>query len=139
VIDDLISKAMPEVVANIPGQLSTFFDTLNGLVGLFNAILYAMDPALLALYHQMWQEYRERRNGNFNDNNLEMSAPEQSDSNVEIRTEGSKPRFFNAKGFKNGRTRGNSTALTNGITIRVEVQTDRDNDIDRLQHYLVGL
>jgi hypothetical protein len=131
---------MPDIVENIPGQLSTFFDSLNGLVGLFNAFLYAMDPALLALYHQMWQQYREKRNGNSN-SNLEMTTTERSDSNVEIRTEGSKPKFFtsfNAKGSRNGRARGNSV-LTNGITIRVEVQTDRDKDIDRLQNYLVGL
>lgn len=130
---------MPSIVENIPGELSTFFDSLNGLVGLFNAFLYSLDPALLALYHQMWQEYREKRSGNRT--NLEMTATERSESNVEIRTEGLKSKFFtpfNAKGSRNGRTGGN-LVLTNAITIRVEVQTDRDNDIDRLQNYLVGL
>ncbi|KIM30015.1 hypothetical protein M408DRAFT_22441 [Serendipita vermifera MAFF 305830] len=57
---DLITKVSPTAAANIPDSLNTAFDTLNGLVGLFNAILYAMDPALLALYHQMRMARREK-------------------------------------------------------------------------------
>ena len=53
VIIDLITKVSPDTAANIPDSVSTAFDTINGLVGLFNAVLYAMDPVLLALYHQI--------------------------------------------------------------------------------------
>ena len=124
-------------IENIPGELSTFFDSLNGLVGLFNAVLYAMDPALLALYHQMWQKHQEQKNGN----NLEMTAAKHSDSTVEIRTEGSHSKFFglfNPRRSRRG-TGGVNSVLTNAVTIRVEVQTDRDDNIERLQNYLVGL
>lgn len=65
VIIDLITKVSPATAAEIPDNVSTAFDTINGLVGMFNAILYAMDPALLALYHQIRMARRERRtNGN---------------------------------------------------------------------------
>ena len=81
VIIDLITKMSPTTAANIPDSLSTFFDTLNGLVGLLNAILYAMDPALLALYHQIRIARREKaqlygRNGAAarHGGNVEMDA-----------------------------------------------------------------
>ncbi|KIM26987.1 hypothetical protein M408DRAFT_330344 [Serendipita vermifera MAFF 305830] len=139
VIDDLISKAMPWAIAGIPGQLSTFFDSLNGLVGLFNAILYAMDPALLALYHQMWQDYQERKH----DSNLELGTADQGgDGNVEVRTEAKKPRFavpFSPGTSRHSHRTTSGSVVAGGIMIRVEVQADWDNDIDRLQDYLVGL
>jgi len=61
VVIDLITKVSPDAAANIPDSLSTAFDTINGLVGLFNALLYALDPALLALYYQIRMARRERR------------------------------------------------------------------------------
>ncbi|PVG02354.1 hypothetical protein CPB86DRAFT_811450 [Serendipita vermifera] len=64
VIDDLLIKAIPSRGPDIPGVLSTCFDSLNGLIGLMNAILYALDPALLALYHQIKVERQERKKRN---------------------------------------------------------------------------
>ncbi|KAG8831897.1 hypothetical protein FRC17_002392, partial [Serendipita sp. 399] len=61
VVTDLITKVSPATAAHIPDQVSTMFDTLNGLVGIFNAILFALDPALLALYHQMQLQRKERK------------------------------------------------------------------------------
>ncbi|KAG8858634.1 hypothetical protein FRB91_009510 [Serendipita sp. 411] len=61
VILDLITKVSPATAANIPDQVSTMFDTLNGLVGIFNAVLFSLDPALLALYHQMKLQRKERK------------------------------------------------------------------------------
>jgi hypothetical protein len=60
VVQDVIAKTYPDTAALIPDRVSTMFDTLNGLVGLFNAILFALDPALLALYHLMRTRKRER-------------------------------------------------------------------------------
>lgn len=50
VIQDILSKANPKVAAKVPDRVTTMFDSLNGLLGLFNAILFSIDPALLTLY-----------------------------------------------------------------------------------------
>ncbi|CAG7853086.1 SubName: Full=Uncharacterized protein {ECO:0000313/EMBL:CCA70837.1} [Serendipita indica DSM 11827] len=61
VIQDFLSKVSPQTAAGVPDSVTTMLDTLNGLVGLFNAILFSLDPALLALYHQMRMERREKK------------------------------------------------------------------------------
>jgi hypothetical protein len=61
VIQDLFGKVDPVAGSRVPDAVSTLLNTLNGLVGLFNAILYALDPALLTLYQMMKNERRERR------------------------------------------------------------------------------
>ncbi|CAG7853085.1 SubName: Full=Uncharacterized protein {ECO:0000313/EMBL:CCA70836.1} [Serendipita indica DSM 11827] len=61
VIQDLISKVSPQTASRVPDSVTTMFATLNGLVGLFNAVLFSLDPALLALYHQMKMARREKK------------------------------------------------------------------------------
>ena len=61
VIQDFLSKVSPNVASGIPDGVTTMLDTLNGLVGLLNAILFSLDPALLALYHQMRMARKEKK------------------------------------------------------------------------------
>lgn len=125
---------MPREIAEIPGALSTFFDSLNGLVGLFNAFLYAMDPALLALYHQLWVEYKERRQAATGD--VEMANTNSRLPNgVEVRHEQRKSKAI-SQILTSKRSR---QSLNTGIFIRVDVEIDHDNDLDRLESYLMGL
>lgn len=86
----------------------------------------------------MWQDYRESKTESLR-NNVELAT---TGSNVEVRTEGKKPRFitpFNSKVSRNNHRTTSGEVLGGGIMIRVEVETDRDNDLDRLRDYLVGL
>lgn len=128
---------MPWEIAQIPSSLSTFFDSLNGLVGLFNAILYAMDPALLALYHQLWIEHQEKKaakaNGNGN-GDVEM-ANTRTPNGVEIRHEQRKSKALS----QILTSKRSQQSLATGIVIRVDVEIDHDNELDRLESYLVGL
>ncbi|PVF97193.1 hypothetical protein CPB86DRAFT_815762 [Serendipita vermifera] len=79
VIQDLFGKVDPVAGSHVPDAVSTLLDTLNGLVGLFNAILYAYDPALLALYQIMKNERRERRY--FDAKEGDASPPRQNPNN----------------------------------------------------------
>lgn len=122
---------MPWEITEIPSSLSTFFDSLNGLVGLFNAILYAMDPALLALYHQIWVERQERKAAANAD--LELASAQRD--GVQVRHEQRKSKIL-APMLSSKRSR---QSMSTGIIIRVDVEVDHDNDLDRLESYLVGL
>ena len=57
VIMDLIVKAYPVGDVEIPDAVTGFFDGINGLVGFFNAMLFLLDPVLLAV----WAELRANR------------------------------------------------------------------------------
>lgn len=57
VIMDVIVKAHPVGDVEIPDAVTGFFDGINGLVGLFNAILFLLDPVLLII----WAELRANR------------------------------------------------------------------------------
>ncbi|CAG8646145.1 11636_t:CDS:1 [Acaulospora colombiana] len=79
VIQDLFGKVDPVAGSRVPDAVTTLLDTLNGLVGLFNAILYAYDPALLALYQIMKNERREKRY--FDAKEGDASPPRQNPNN----------------------------------------------------------
>ncbi|KAG8761696.1 hypothetical protein FRC14_000080 [Serendipita sp. 396] len=153
VIKDLVSKIDPRAIDHLPSQVSTMFDTLNGFVGLFNAILFALDPALLALYHQILVERRERRNDQttipHSDQDLEsgdvlsvpstpgLEAPSQyrldGTGKVEVR-----PGKYLTPIFIGDRwTKRKQPREGRGIIIRVDVEVN--NDLERLGDYLGGL
>jgi len=65
-IKDLIVKAYPVGSVEISDVISGFFDGLNGLVGLFNAILFLVDPVLLIVWADLranhrWGRLRKQR------------------------------------------------------------------------------
>lgn len=102
-----------------------------------------MDPALLAIYHQIWEERKEKKEAAARAQDVELSDISRSDSNeVEVKVD--TPSHKKAKHLKpifTGRklrnSRGPMSPQTPGIVIRVDVEVD--NDIDRLENYLDGL
>ncbi|CAG7853084.1 SubName: Full=Uncharacterized protein {ECO:0000313/EMBL:CCA70835.1} [Serendipita indica DSM 11827] len=60
VIQDIFYRVYPRAASGVPDNVARMLATLNGLVGLFNAILFSLDPALLALYHEMEVESEEQ-------------------------------------------------------------------------------
>ena len=162
VIKDLVAKINPDAVNGLPDQVSTMFDTINGLVGLFNAVLYALDPALLALYHQISVERRERRASqgeaqdadmgqyamyNVNEPQSPSSHPstpsgavpdtyrESPTEEVEVR----KGKFLSLRIPKRWQKAHHPprSPKTGGIIIRVDVEIY--NDLERLGDFLGGL
>ena len=57
-IKDLVIKAFPVGQVEFPDGISGLFDGLNGLVGLFNAVLFLVDPALLVLWAEIRANHR---------------------------------------------------------------------------------
>jgi len=53
VIMDIIVKAYPVGDVEIPDAVTGFFDGINGLVGLFNAMLFLLDPVLLIIWAEL--------------------------------------------------------------------------------------
>ena len=166
VINDLLAKSNPGIVASIPESITTFFDTLNGLVGTFSSALYALDPALLALYSQLWHQHRKKASANATtDRAIELNnAREQNEvsdyKDADDRAHGDGAAGSSSSGSSHVRTEGQRSVLTpfslgrpkktrknlrqsmmmgDGILIQVEVQVNRDTDIDRLENYLDGL
>lgn len=167
VINDLLAKSNPTIVASIPESVTTFFDTLNGLVGTFSSVLYALDPALLALYSQLWHQRRQKVSANATtDRAIELNnAREQSEISdykdadgqprgsaaggsssdtriAHFRTEGQRSNLFPlhiGRLKKQRKIPRQSMMMGDGVLIQVEVQVNRDDDIGRLENYLDGL
>lgn len=67
-IKDLIIKTYPLGEFQPPDVVSGLFDGLNGLVGLFNAILFLVDPVLLIVWAELranhrWGRLQKQRSG----------------------------------------------------------------------------
>jgi hypothetical protein len=162
VIQDLISKIDPDAVDGIPDQVGTLFDTLNGLVGLFNAILFALDPALLTLYHQISVERSEKRGQRRNARDAETGqdavySPQESASSqpsttdtvvtrvdygdsaekVEVRKGKYLTPIRIADHLQKVRSPLSPPNSSGGIVIRVEVEVH--NDLEQLGDFLKGL
>jgi len=58
VIRDLIIKAYPVGEFSVPDVVAGLIDGLNGLVGLFNAVLFLVDPVLLILWAELRANHR---------------------------------------------------------------------------------
>ncbi|KIM30013.1 hypothetical protein M408DRAFT_67003 [Serendipita vermifera MAFF 305830] len=168
VIKDLVSKVDPEAINNLPDQVSTFLDSVNGLVGLLNMILYAVDPALLALYHQLYVDYQEgraQRQGDAFDVAAENGDPNQyatyppgrrSESSLSqppipgfdtsgTYKEGEKVEVRSGKflppirvGGRAQRTR-KMSSMPNSAGIVIRVEVEVVNDLERLGDFLGGL
>jgi hypothetical protein len=161
VIKDLIVKVNPDASKYIPDAVSTMFDTINGLVGLFNAILYIVDPALLAFYHQIKTERKEEKSqAVMRQNNIielelgknsGMSPPpspgydynstsalshHQTEA-VEVRPGKYLTPIFIGDKWRSELRQNKKGNLIGGIIIRVDVQVD--NDLEKLGDYLDGL
>jgi hypothetical protein len=72
VIKDLIIKAHPVGDVEIPERVTGCIDGINGLVGLFNAILFLLDPVLLIIWTELranhcWGLLRKQRTDHEND------------------------------------------------------------------------
>ncbi|KAG8831895.1 hypothetical protein FRC17_002390 [Serendipita sp. 399] len=144
VIKDLVSKIDPRAIDHLPGEVSTMFDTLNGFVGLFNAILFALDPALLALYHQLMRRHNDRHEAvaESKDGASDYSTPglnpssEYRTRNVE-KVEVRPGRYLTPIFVGDHWTKGRQSREKRGIVIRVDVEVN--NDLERLGDYLGGL
>lgn len=149
VIKDLVSKVNPTAIENLPSQATTFFDTLNGFVGLFNAILFALDPALLALYRRLRTEKEERVEVPLQDANAgsERSpsiagsvVPPQLETPQRVQVRPGKYLTPIAVGdmWAKAKSQWSPTSPTiTGIVVRVDVEIV--DDLERLGDYLGGL
>lgn len=149
VIKDLVSKVNPTAIENLPSQATTFFDTLNGFVGLFNAILFALDPALLALYRRLRTEKEERVEVPLQDANAgsERSpsiagsvVPPQLETPQRVQVRPGKYLTPIAVGdmWTKAKSQWSPTSPTiTGIVVRVDVEIV--DDLERLGDYLGGL
>lgn len=88
VIRDLIIKAYPVGQFVFPDVVAGMIDGLNGLVGLFNAILFLVDPVLLILWaelranHRWGRMQKERTAQHENRSAVEVGA--ETDGNSEL-------------------------------------------------------
>lgn len=156
VIRDLIVKINPNASQYMPDSVSTMFDTINGLVGLFNTILYIIDPTLLAVYHQIMVERKEKKARAAMANTFELETGKGSVSvppspgydsvdtfsqhqkeTVEVRPGKHLTPIFVGDKWRNERRQNKKRNPAGGIVIRVDVQVD--NDLEKLGDYLDGL
>ena len=164
-IKDLVSKIDPDAINYLPDQVSTALDSLNGLVGLLNMILYAVDPALLALYHQLYMERAERRAQQHDDaldaeeagagqypmygyrpqslgsqpSTPGLDAPQEYKQNHEDKVEVRSGKFLAPVrvGARSKRTTFSPMSPGPGIIIRVDVEIV--DDLERLEDFLGGM